>query len=403
VPGASGFAELPLRPPPEEERQIALLRLPFALPPLLLFLNGLGPVAYPGLSGTAAAAYALYAILSALVAMRTAGPPKRRRPVAGTIPPRISLAIDLVFATLLLYAIGSPALPPVLLSLYAVFAAALRWGPAGAAATAILGAGMGGLALWNTPAAGHIGFICLFLFSAALLGTRSCGIFVGRGRRALDAERDRIARDLHDDFIQNLVAAGLRVELCRRLLEDSRGAELSPLAAELEALQELLNTSLEQSRRYLATMRPGTPTGSGLSACLDQCVRELFRGQPVETQVAVSPAAAHLSPEVETAAFYIAREALFNARKHAAPQQVVVSLECRHDRVNVRVTDDGHGFYLPGEGRAAAPDVCTSGLHRGLQTMRERAESVGGSLRVVSAPGRGTRVIARLPVDAGRQ
>jgi glucose-6-phosphate-specific signal transduction histidine kinase len=405
-PGISRIAGLPLHPPLEEERQIALLRLPLALPPLLVFLHCLGPVAHPRLAGAAAAGYVLYAAATTFAALQhsAGGRLTHGRFAFLALPRHLSVAIDLLFATLLVAAIGAPTLPPILLSLHAVLAAALRWGPAGAAATALLGAGMGGLALWHTPGASHVGVLCLFLLCAALLGIRLCGIFRGRGSQALAEERDRIARDLHDDFIQSLVAAGLRVELCRAMLQESRGEDLAPLDAELEELQRLLNSQLSQSRQYLATMRPPGPRNGSLAACLEECARELFRGQPVEARVTVSPRTIRLAPPIETAAFYIAREALFNARKHAAPQQVVVSLECRHDRVKVVVSDDGRGFQ-PSEGNfgpapgAASGSGASAGLHRGLQTMRERAESLGGSLTLESTPGQGTRVIALLPLE----
>src|SRR5439155_10221496 len=82
----------------------------------------------------------------------------------------------------------------------------------------------GGAAAGPPQALGPIAFANLYLLGAALLGGRFCGIFDRRGHQAVAAERDRIARDLHDDFVQTLVAAGLRVEFCRSLLESACGA-----------------------------------------------------------------------------------------------------------------------------------------------------------------------------------
>lgn len=397
-------------PPPspqqvlEEERQIALLRLPFALPPLLAFLDCFGPVAQPRLTAGIAAVYALYASLLVL-ALRRPRPPVAEAIQHARLGP-VTVAADLVLATLLVQAIGSPALPPALIYLHAVFAAALRWGPPGTVTAALLGVGLGALALLHTPASRQIGVTALLLLTAALLGSRLCGIFVGREQSAVAGERNRIARDFHDDFIQALVATGLRLELCRLLLAEARGVrcetqsgEAEPLAVldrELENLQALLNASLKEARGYLAAMRPARRPSMDLAADLERCAREIFRGEAVQTRVSVTPPGLQLAPETETAAYYIAREALFNARRHADPRRVVVSLEYRHDTVRMTVSDDGRGFH---QDNGDLPPRATSApeSHQGLRTMRERAAAVGGTVQVCSAPGAGTTVIAAFP------
>jgi signal transduction histidine kinase len=412
-----------------EERQIAGLRLPFALPPLLVFQGSLGPTAHPGLTASTAVLYTLYALSVAFFAVRSAGAPDTRlaRRFAFFVP--LTLGIDLALTSLLVYAIGVPATPAALQYLHALFAAAVRWGPRGAAATAVLGgllvvaallpgAEAAGAALGTAAgppqSLGPIGFANLYLLGAALLGSRFCGIFDRRGHQAVSAERDRIARDLHDDFVQTLVAAGLRVEFCRSLVEGSDrcrtpgasketdpspapGAESripgTSLPAELESLHAMLAQSLKDARSYLVGMRPAMRQGLTLAACLERCAAEIFRGQRVETRVAVTPPNPNLAREVETAAFYIAREALFNARKHAASQHVMVTLECRHEIVTVTVTDDGRGVS---DDRLAAAEG------HGLRNMRERAEAIGGMLRVVTTPGEGTCVNAELPFQPRR-
>jgi len=113
----------------------------------------------------------------------------------------------------------------------------------------------------------------------------------------------------------------------------------------------------------------------------------------------VTPPNPSLAPEVETCAFSIAREALFNARKHAAPRHVMVTLECRHELVTVTVTDDGRGMSPE---IAEEQGTLASRVGHGLRNMRERAAAIGGSLRVVTTPGEGTCVNAELPFQPRR-
>ena len=175
--------------------------------------------------------------------------------------------------------------------------------------------------------------------------------------------------------------------------ERAEGASLerSELEQELDDLHAMLQTALEDVRGYLAAMQPPSHSDASLTTSLERCARELFRGEDVSIQVAVQPPGSRLSRETENAAFYIAREALFNARKHAQARRVVLELRCRHDSVTVTISDDGRGFDAEAGGGGEL-----SG-HRGLRTMRERAESVGGRLRCTSASGSGTCIIAELP------
>jgi signal transduction histidine kinase len=403
-----------------EEQQIALLRLPFALPPLLVFQGSLGPTTHPSLTALAAAVFALYSLVAAVCATSAAHAPDTRLARRFAFWAPWTLVIDLAITSLLVYAIGAPATPAALQYLYALFAAAVRWGPRGAAAAALLGgllavgallpaAGARGAeaALWGTvpasrQALGPIGFANLYLLGAALLGSRFCGIFGRRSEHAVAAERDRIARDLHDDFVQTLVAAGLRVEYCRTLLGDETDADRSmpaTLHEEMDSLHMMLALSLKDAREYLVGMRPALRRGLTLAACLERCAAEIFRGQPVETHVSVTPPNPSLAPEVETCAFSIAREALFNARKHAAPRHVMVTLECRHELVTVTVTDDGCGMSPE---IAEEQGTLASRVGHGLRNMRERAAAIGGSLRVVTTPGEGTCVNAELPFQPRR-
>jgi len=98
--------------------------------------------------------------------------------------------------------------------------------------------------------------------------------------------------------------------------------------------------------------------------------------------------------QVELAAYRIAQEALNNAVEHAEAEDITVRVESTPEGLALSIIDDGQGFELP-----AQPDILTQAGHYGLLGMRERATLLGGSFRVDTAPGEGTRVTARLPSD----
>ena len=99
-----------------------------------------------------------------------------------------------------------------------------------------------------------------------------------------------------------------------------------------------------------------------------------------------------LAPEVELAAYRIAQEAVNNAVEHARAKNIVIRVHCGQDKLTLTVTDDGIGFDLP-----PRPDSLTQVGRFGLLGMHERAILLGGSVRLISEPGKGTQVIAQLP------
>jgi signal transduction histidine kinase len=123
-------------------------------------------------------------------------------------------------------------------------------------------------------------------------------------------------------------------------------------------------------------------------------VRQAAERRDVEVRLEQPQSIGRLAPDVELGAYRIVQEALNNALQHAQAQQVIIHVESRAHTLSLTVVDDGVGFDLPDQ-----PDALTQGGHFGLIGMLERAAQLGGSLRVESAPGQGTRIHVRLPAQ----
>ena len=196
-----------------------------------------------------------------------------------------------------------------------------------------------------------------------------------------EAERRRIARELHDRVGQNLSALNINLDLA---LGATTGA--SPLRRRIEDSVSLVDATLQSIESVMAELRPPLLDEYGLGAALGWYAEEFSR----RTGIAVvlrdgKDAAANLRREAAVALFRIAQEALNNVAKHAGAKQVRVELACEAEEIVLRVADDGAGFD---------PAAAARGKRWGMKTMRERAEAAGGRLEVDSAPGEGTIVRA---------
>lgn len=196
-------------------------------------------------------------------------------------------------------------------------------------------------------------------------------------------ERARLARELHDTLTQGLTAIGLHVEAALSQMQD---AEPGAAAKELERALEIARASLQEARQSLRDLRSSPTAGRPLATALAALARQLTGDTGV--RVALRNSARHPLPsEVEQALFRIAGEALTNVRRHAHARNVRITLRTSATGARLTVVDDGQGF----DARAPRESY-------GMDGMRERAELLGGSLVVRSSPGRGTSVIAAVPL-----
>jgi len=197
-----------------------------------------------------------------------------------------------------------------------------------------------------------------------------------------EEERGRIAMDIHDDSIQAITAAGMRLQILRRRLDDPEQLKL------LDELEQTIQLAISRLRHLLFELRPPALDNEGLSAALGSYLDEVDDpgiAYRFDDQLSVQP-----SPESRTILYRIVQEALANVRKHAQATAATVALRELENGFLARVSDDGIGFVAGDEEPVPG--------HLGLAAMRERAELAGGWLKIKAAPGKGTTLEVWVPV-----
>jgi len=205
-----------------------------------------------------------------------------------------------------------------------------------------------------------------------------------------EAERARLARELHDDTAQALIALDQRLQMAQRALVKGEVERVHILLAEL---REMSGQTLESVRRFSRDLRPIYLEELGFLPALEMLVRDLDAKGTVEAQMEVWGRPRRLPADVELAAYRIAQEALNNAAQHAQAQHVTLRLAFTDEALILTIRDDGRGFEVP-----QRPGELTRKGHFGLVGMRERAILLGGQLRLTSAEGQGTTLEVSLPI-----
>lgn len=207
---------------------------------------------------------------------------------------------------------------------------------------------------------------------------------------AQEQERRRMARELHDDTAQSLVALSRQLDA---LLVNSEGETSPSVKGRVENLRKLTAQIAQDVRRFSQDLRPSSLDDLGLLPTLEGLASTMSEEDHIEARLEVVGGQRRLSPEVELVLFRIAQEALTNVRKHSGATQVVTTVEFCNGTVKLTVRDNGRGFRLPGQAR----EFVEAGK-LGLTGMVERAELAGGTLTVHSGSGQGTTVQAEIPV-----
>ncbi len=195
---------------------------------------------------------------------------------------------------------------------------------------------------------------------------------------ALDSERTRIAREIHDGVGAALSGVILQAEYLTSQLEPG------PLRDEVEEIRESAAEGMEELRRAVSMMRHEL----SLVASITDYVRAFGQRHHVEASSEVEGVEPELDPERQLVLFRILQEALANAARHAEARTLKVTLAFESEQVRMTVKDDGRGFV---------PESVVQG-HYGLRNMSERAAKVGGETRITSAPGQGACVEVTLPL-----
>ncbi len=210
-----------------------------------------------------------------------------------------------------------------------------------------------------------------------------------RTNMTIEAERNRIARDLHDGPIQGISAAGLSLEAVKLMLA---AGDVREAADMIGRIRRELSEEAEGLRRLMSNLRPPLLEERGLVPA----VRELCARFSAERRVPVEVRATCEAPvpqDVEVLAYRIVQEALSNVAKHAEATRVSVRVEGAAGSLEIEIADDGNGFD---------PNKVREFLRRGkvgLASMRERTELTAGTFTVRSRPGGGTAVRASLPYE----
>lgn len=204
--------------------------------------------------------------------------------------------------------------------------------------------------------------------------------------------RKKLARDLHDGPTQSIAAIAMRVNFARRLMErDARAA-----SAELYKVEDLARRTTKEIRHMLFTLRPLILETQGLAAALQQLAEKVHDTHGQRVAIEADP---HVADDLEVGkqgvVFYIAEEAINNARKHAEAEHITVRLRRDPEFFILEVQDDGVGFNV-----GAVDENYEQRGSLGMVNMRERAELVSGMLSVDSAEGQGTRIHLVVPLTA---
>ncbi|MBZ6199929.1 sensor histidine kinase [Streptomyces olivaceus] len=195
---------------------------------------------------------------------------------------------------------------------------------------------------------------------------------------AQEAERRRIAQELHDEVGQSMTAILL---VLGRAADDAE----QPLRDELHQAQEITRESLDEVRRLVRRLRPGVLDDLGLISALSSLTHDFATHTGLRVVRRFDPDLPALDPETELVLYRVAQEGLTNTARHADAARVEVSLAPAGGAVTLTITDDGRGIEAACEGA-------------GIRGMRERVLLIGAALDITSAPGAGTRIRLTAPV-----
>ncbi len=206
---------------------------------------------------------------------------------------------------------------------------------------------------------------------------------------AIVEERERMARELHDAVTQTIYSAGLFAEAAR---ESARAGDLGNVEHHSQAVVQRVYQALGEMRLLLFELRADSLAQRGLAGALRDRLRSVEERAGVATNLRVKDVG-QLPAALEETFYRVALEALNNALHHSHAARVGVTLRQTGDQLTLIVRDDGTGFRRR--------DVAHSG-GMGLDNMHRRMQKAGGTLRIVSRPGQGTRVEARAPLTPPR-
>jgi signal transduction histidine kinase len=207
---------------------------------------------------------------------------------------------------------------------------------------------------------------------------------------AQEDERKRVARELHDDLGQALGALALQTEAIEQLIN----SDMDEAIDQLNLTRELITDTTDRMYELILALRPATLDDLGLIAALQSHAERFLSGSGIDFQLNADDLTQRLEPEMETALYRIYQEALNNVRRHSGAKKVTISLTKRDGYLVSEIQDDGRGFD---PGKLDSDENSPGGL--GLLGITERVSQLGGQVEIISNPGAGTFIQLRFPLS----
>ena len=207
--------------------------------------------------------------------------------------------------------------------------------------------------------------------------------------------RRRLSRELHDEIGQTLALLQIEISHTQAILATQ------PQAARerLDRARELAEKTVQTVRNIAVLLRPALLDDLGLVPALQFQLEDFLRRSGIASEFVEQDVAEHLPDHVKTCVYRVVQEALHNCEKHSGAKNVRVAVRQVPDFLVAEVEDDGRGFSLNEQRLSSAASVRHTNAGLGLLGIRERAAIVGGTLVIDSAPGQGTRIALRIPLE----
>ncbi|MEA1962372.1 MAG: sensor histidine kinase [Bacillota bacterium] len=209
---------------------------------------------------------------------------------------------------------------------------------------------------------------------------------------SMEAERRKIARELHDGPAQSLASMLIRLDLMNYLFQE----DLDETIKEMGNVQDMGRESLDDIRRIMFDLKPNIINESGLLTTLRDFFTDYEKKYSFEVELVSFGRRKKFSIAMEVALFRLIQEAVTNARKHSGADRAIVKMETNKGHLTVVIKDDGQGFDINNIGDSKRESY-------GIIGMRERVELLGGKMNIISSPGSGTQVIIEVPLEGEEQ
>jgi signal transduction histidine kinase len=229
--------------------------------------------------------------------------------------------------------------------------------------------------------------------SQAAIALENAQLYAHSEELAINKERNRVAREIHDDLTQRLASLLMRIDLCLELIDE----EPEEAKRELDEMGGAVQDSIQEARRSVFALRPLALEQLGFRRALSTYTDDFAHQNEISVHLSLPEEGVRLPARMEYTLFRIVQEALNNVRWHAQADTVWIDLGLRSpDRIWLEIRDDGRGFE-PGKRVSDIPGDDGRGL--GLLHMRERVEAMRGSFRMETGPTVGTTITVTLPLE----